>query len=138
MKFFIVFFIQMVLFVHLVNAQQSTLEVPKSNLEKYNYFMKKRNTNNTIGWVCLGTGIGMGFIGFFQFVGANITPNTNSDKKGTLFLAGNVVALVSIPFFITAHNNKQKASLALKGESVTFNNRMHNTSYTALAIIIKL
>ena len=93
MKFFIVFFIQMVLFVHLVNAQQSTSAVPKSNLEKYNYFIKKRNTNNTIGWVCLGTGIGMGFIGFLQFIGNNITPNTNSDKKGTLFLAGNVVAL---------------------------------------------
>ncbi len=63
MKFFIVFFIQIVLSLQIVSAQQITRASSDSIKNDYHYYMKKRNTYNTVGWVCLGTGLGLGVIG---------------------------------------------------------------------------
>lgn len=144
MKYFILLFIQVLLLMQIVSAQQTTPQVSYGNQEKANFFMKKKHSNNTVGWVCLGTGIGLGIIGISEGLAdaTNISYNTvnNSKAKGTgLFIAGNVVALASIPFFISAHKNKRKASLALKGENVSINKHvLINSNYTALAITIHL
>jgi hypothetical protein len=134
MKFFIVLFIQTMLLMQIVSAQK-TSPIPNSNLEQYKFFMKKRNTDNTIGWVCLSVGFGMGIIGVGEAIDYGLL--SKSRKGEGLWIAGDVLALASIPFFITAHTNKKKASLALKGENVTLGNRiLYKTSYTAMSLTI--
>ena len=134
----------MMLVIQIADAQKSDSPVAKNNLDKYNYLMKKRNTNNTIGWVCLGTGIGLGVIGGLEGLAdaTNVSYNTmnNSNAKGTgLFIVGNVVALASIPFFISAHKFKKKASLSLKNESVMIGTHvLYRSNYKALSVNIKL
>ncbi len=128
--------ILVILSLQKVSAQQMTRPAPDSIKNDYHYYMKKRNTYNTVGWVCLGAGVGLGIIGLGETVGGAIgdglgpagsegggSNNSNTVGKGAvLFTIGDVVALASIPFFIAAHHNKKKASLSLKNAGITINN----------------
>ena len=100
------------LFAITTNAQKlntDTLPAAKS----YEYYTKKRDTYNTVGWICVGTGLTMAGVGLLTDVGSAY--NHGSGKKGDgIAVAGEVVALAGIPFFIIAHSEKKKASLYLK------------------------
>lgn len=136
MKYFSLL-ILLVLFLETAYAQKlntDTLPAAKS----YAYYAKKRDTHNTIGWVCLGTGLSMAAVGLLVDVGSGF--NHGSGTKGDgIAVAGEVVALASIPFFIIAHHDKKKASLYFQKESVTINNRsLYKTNYTSISLAVKL
>ena len=138
MKFFIVLLTQIILFMQPVNAQQSIL----TNKGDYYSLIKKRNTNNTIGWVALGTGFTMIVYGGLQTLvdAAGLDASHRHSTRGEgIAVAGEIVALASIPFFIIAHSYKKKAHLALKHENVYINDRLrYDPGYTALVLKIGL
>jgi hypothetical protein len=102
--------------------------------KSFQYYMQKHNTNKTIGWVCLGTGLTMGAVSFVALIGTALS----GDPKGTgLGNVGTFTALASIPFFVIAHRNKKKASLALNSNAVTNDGfKLYKNNYTQLSLAV--
>jgi hypothetical protein len=89
---------------------------PNNNLTKESY-EQKRKLNRKTGNILLGTGVGL-------MAGGFILAEVNSDKVdfqsfdlvgvGIVMIgAGIVSSLVSIPFYLTAHNYKIKSQAAI-------------------------
>jgi hypothetical protein len=105
----------------------------------HDFYMHKHKTNNTIAWVCLGAGVGLTTAGFITsannfkiYLGA---PPPGYHKNKGLFLSvfGIATSLTSVPFFGSSGKNKRKATLALKGENMSFgNSRFNKFNYTAI------
>ncbi len=95
-------------------------------------FQKARN-QNTIAWILLGAGAGLGIAGLA--VGEGAVKRVWSDPVdrtlstvstgGALALVGGASMLASIPFFIAAGKNRRKANVMLKDESVSFSRQLH-------------
>lgn len=103
------------LFTLLVFASIAREIKPNNNLTKENY-EHKRKLNRKTGNILLGTGFGL-------MAGGFVLAELNSDKvdfqsfdlvgAGIVMIgAGIVSSLVSIPFYLTAHNYKIKANAA--------------------------
>ncbi|SFB26558.1 hypothetical protein SAMN05660845_2287 [Flavobacterium swingsii] len=81
---------------------------------KEDYLQKSKN-QNTIGWVLVSSGIVMtvvGAIGFSNGMDDNDQSDSETDTYGFVMLAGPLVSLGSIPFFISSGRNSKK-SIAL-------------------------
>ena len=120
--------------VQLVMGQHIDTAMNKSPQRLHDMYMQNRKTNAIIGWVMLGAGIGMTLGGIAKYY------NTSESNNGkSIAYLGGALTFGSIPFFISAGNNKRKARLALKGESVIIGNEKHyKFNYTALALQIQL
>ncbi len=69
----------------------------------------------------------------------NIDENIFEDKhKGeAIFIIGGAAAISSIPLFISASSNGKKASMSLKGETVSFGNLTYkNSKHLSIALTI--
>lgn len=123
--------------IQLVKGQKNNTSMSTSPQALHDMYMQKRKTNNTVGWIMLGSGIGMTTGGIAINLSGGIF---NNNSKGLwLFYLGRATTLASIPFFISAGSNKRKAKLALKGESVTIGNKtLYKSNYTTLAFTIQL
>ena len=109
------------------------------------HYLKKRKTQNTIGWVLAGTGAGLIVVSF-----ATIDVNDfgdaifNGDDSGlntsaALFVTGCVVAVSSIPFFIAAGKNKKKAmSISFKLQSVPQLKEIYLTNFKTPSLTLKV
>ena len=127
--------------VQLVNAQKNEPANATASQALQDNYIQKSKPYKTAGWVLLGAGTGMLIIGGIIF--ANYAdqgfngPRPKTDE--TLIIAGASASLVSIPFFILAKKNKTKATLVLKGETISFGNKLlYKSNYTALALTIQL
>lgn len=105
----------------------------QSRQAAYKMYMQKRSNNRLVGFVMLGIGVGM--------VGASVLDvlanGTNGeDSLEPLLFIGGGMAVSSIPFFIIAGNNKRKAELALKGETINTGFLHTQSNYTAFALRI--
>ena len=137
MKKILFLFCLSLLVIQLVKSQKIDKSISTSPKELHDQYMKNRKTNNTIGWIMLGSGIGMTLGGFATNVS---TGWGEGNKNNGLWLSylGGATTLASIPFFISAGSNKRKAKLALKGESVTIRNKLLDKyNYQAIALIIQ-
>lgn len=89
----------------------------------------------------LGSGIGLivgGGIAFAAYAKQGYNGSAPKTAETLFFIIGPGVALASIPFFVLAKQNKRKAELAIKGESVSFGNEIfYKSSYLALALKIQ-
>jgi hypothetical protein len=138
MKKILILFCLSLLTIQLVKSQKSDKSISTSPIGLHDLYMKKHKTNNTVGWIMLGSGIGMTLGGFATNVS---TGWGEGNKNNGLWLSylGGATTLASIPFFISAGSNKRKAKLALKGESVTIRNKLLvKSNYPAIALIIQL
>lgn len=137
MKKYLILFCLSLLTMQLVKSQKIDKSISMSPKELHDLYMKKRNTNNTVGGIILVSGIGMTLGGF----ATNVSTGWGEGNKNNglwLFYLGGATTLASIPFFISAGNNKRKAKLSLKGESVTIRNKLLDKSnYPAIALIIQ-
>jgi hypothetical protein len=126
------------LLTQLVNGQINDSAKTKSALllQQYNNAYK---VNRTRGRVFLGVGLGVTVIGGIIFANyANQGFNGPSPTDAPLIL-GPIITLASIPFFISARHNKNKAALLLKSESTTIGYGGHaQLHYTAMALQISL
>lgn len=135
MKYYIFISIITLLLASNTKAQQIKTDTTQT-LKSYAFYRQKRNTYNTIGWVCLGTGSLLAVSGFVVNVGETFN-HGNSSKGEAVAIAGELVALASIPFFISAHHNKKKAMLYLNKGSAMINDRpFYKTKYTGVSLAI--
>jgi hypothetical protein len=108
--------------------------------EFYDYYMIKRQKNNTAAWICLGGGAGLFAIGIT--VGADGLLSLDSSKAGAgggLMVAGALVSSVSIPLFISAGSNKRKARLSLESiQNKVGNIRFDNSKNYVVSLKIPL
>jgi hypothetical protein len=103
--------------------------------------MEKHKTNNSIGWLLLAPGTTMFAVGGI----INATHSDNiftaglNSKGAKVGLAGSLMALTSIPFFISAGNNRKMAFLSLKKEKLSLLEKGPGKfSYPAIAVKIIL
>ncbi len=68
------------------------------------YYLKKSKNQKTTAWILLGGGTTM-MIG-----GAIIYSRDLGDLSGGIAIAGAIADIVSIPFFLNAHNQKKRAA----------------------------
>lgn len=124
-----------------VSAQKIDTSNNKSPRVMYDFYMQKHKTNTITGWTLLGSGVVMFTIGgkLFADNGFGIfSSNNKSDVGAGIMLAGVVTGLASIPFLISARNNKMKADLSLKTGSVALGDRSPgNFNYAAISLKIK-
>lgn len=110
-----------------------TLTVKKS----HSYYMQKRKTNNEIGWICLGSGLTLGFVGLLAEIGSAFNHESGS-KGNAIAVAGEIIAIGSIPFFISAHHNKKKASLYVTRGTFKINDvAFPHKNITSVSLVIK-
>jgi hypothetical protein len=132
-----------------VKGQKNDTSGISSPQALHDMFMHKRAANNTVGWLMLGSGVGLAIAGIainldsgfnIDLSGGNAAASTDNNSKGLwLSYLGGAMTLASIPFFISAHDNKIKAKLALKGESVSTGHiSPENVNFAAIALVIKL
>lgn len=109
---------------------------PQENFDFYNLKQKRQKT---AAWICLGGGVAMTLTGlvikgghktgeaFGEMFGEILTLGL-ADFEETepppianfLIYLGGASTAASIPLFVSAGNNKRKASLSIKGEPLTF------------------
>ncbi len=113
----------LVFFVAQVFSQTSTPAVHSKD-----YYMKKHKNQNTIGWITFGVGTGLMIIGLRTMKGGGFTgtigglPIQEYDNtlSNTLATTGLVITCASVPFLISAHDNKKKAAAVTVGAQRIF------------------
>jgi hypothetical protein len=86
----------------------SALPVFAQSMSKQDYLDKSRMQKNT-GFIMLGGGVAMATAGAILF-NKNFNLNGGGDAEGIMMVAGTLVALGSIPMFISSGNNARKAA----------------------------
>lgn len=140
-KSFLIFLVSL-LVTQLVSTQTIELPKTKSAQELHDNYIEKYKTYKTTGRVLLGSGIGMivgGGIVFAAYAKQGFNGPAPVSAENLFIIIGPSAALASIPFFILAKRNKTKAELVIKGETVTFGNKIpYKSNYIALAVTIQL
>ena len=119
----------------ITNAQTTDTANTVTSKESYDMYMKKRRTAKTFGWILLGSGVIMGSASYLSYANNGFN---GVWKNEHLVIAGGVMAIASIPLFITASHFKRKAMLALKEEKLGAGKYPANPYFPALAIQISL
>lgn len=86
----------------------STLPVFAQSMSKQDYLDKSR-MQKTTGFIMLGGGVAMATAGAILF-NENFNLNGGGEAEGIMMVAGTLVALGSIPMFISSGNNARKAA----------------------------
>ncbi len=124
----------------------STSKTPKEN---FDFYSLKQKRQETAAWICLGGGTALTITGII--LTGNITRGKIDDVgefgqrlseglSGTAFIiVGGASSLASIPLFISAGNNKRKASLSLKSEPLTYGKlNIRKSQHVSVAVTIDL
>ena len=125
------------------------IEKPETNeaqQESYNFYMSKKKSNENVGWILLGTGAAVFTAGLLaetesdpDTIGEAVAAGLGNELKNAVMIGGGVIAASSIPFFIIASNHKNRATLALKGGSISYNNvSIPKSKYIGLSINIPI
>lgn len=69
----------------------------------------KRKTFNRLGWVSLGIGLPVTFIGFVAAVASSEGTHYSPSLYNSLLISGGAITLSSIPLFVVAHKYKVRA-----------------------------
>jgi hypothetical protein len=106
-------------------------QIPADTVKNKEYYLGKRRSQLTAGWIIFGVGAAAtltGAIAKAAEVSAYIvtigTSSTNSNAPEILMIAGVVCMVGSIPLFISAHDNKQKAMELSIGPKMEENGQM--------------
>jgi hypothetical protein len=91
-------------------------QIPADTVKKREYYLGKRKSQLTAGWIIFGVGAAATLTGAIakaaQVSAYVVTIGTSSNTSNApeiLMIAGAVCMVGSIPLFISAHDNKQKA-----------------------------
>jgi hypothetical protein len=113
--------------------------VSSASFSKEDYLQKSKKQKTT-GWVFLSTGIALTIIGVIGFETSDDDFNDNSTNTyGALIAGGSIIALGSIPFFISSGSNIRKAAtLTLNYQPILIPNRdcLVQSSQPSLSVTI--
>ena len=145
MRFYLNFFTLLFLFSQPSFCQKiDAPENTKSQQELYDLYTLKKKNNQTAAWILLGTGTAILVGGLLKVDSAEDADSLgeglgDSLGGGILAIAGGGIAVSSIPFFIIANKNKNRAELALKGGTITYDNiSVPRTKYIGLSVKIPI
>lgn len=94
----------------LLFAVKSFSQVSLSPSLTKDYYLQKSKNQKKAGWILLAGGTMLAVGGAMSFNDSwSASSNSATDISGFIMLAGLVSDIVSIPFFISASNNKKKA-----------------------------
>jgi len=84
------------------------------------YYLQKSKKQKTIAWILFGGGTAMVVGGAIAFShNWDYGSNSATDISGFVMLGGIVADIVSIPFFVRAHKNKERAaSVAITNQKI--------------------
>jgi uncharacterized membrane protein len=112
---------------------------PSTPFSKEDYLQKSK-TQQTTGWIFLSVGITMTAVGVIGFNNTYDDWNDNStDAYGALILTGPLIALGSIPFFVSSGSNARKAAtLSLNYQPILIPNQgsLVQSSQPSLSVTI--
>jgi hypothetical protein len=122
-----------------VQAQKTDPTAGMKPGELHDYYLKKHRNNKTAAWIMIGGGVVVGLTGAVVTGAETVThliidplignePSVSSTGP-VLIGIGLVSMLGSIPFLVSADNNKRRADLALKGEPITLGNKPFQQAY---------
>lgn len=98
-------------------AQRLNVQNDQATQLTVEQYQRNHKSFKTAGWITLGAGVGLLIAG-----GAQAAQIGNSDNEGSgLVIGGAILAVLSIPLFVAARANKNKAQLILKNENTYFN-----------------
>jgi len=127
-------------------AQVIDSEITKSQQELFDYYNIKQKNQKKTAWILLGSGVVMGIVGIAilennseEIITDIYSGKGSSSGNGSTFLiiTGGASTLASIPFFISAGNNKRKATISLKGEQNSVGIRtLYKSNYLGVALTL--
>jgi len=116
---------------------------PNISLKTKEFYLQRSKNQKTAGWILFGAGTAMvivGTIGVAKYAAESYTglltgeypDDTKGDTYSVIMLTGAPAQLVSIPFFISAHHNKNVASsISLGSQNIYY---PQNRSYCQNAV----
>jgi len=145
MKFLFSFFLVFLLTFQHSQSQVIDTSTDKSPQESYDYFSLKQKRQKIGAWICIGSGIVMTLTGLtinssdeiVEIYTLGLAEVEDVHKGDWLIYLGSATTIASIPLFVSASKNKRKASMSLKGETVSFGNLTYkNSKHLSIALTI--
>jgi len=84
-------------------------QIPADTVKNKAYYLEKRSTQRTTGWIFFGFGAAAMITGTIMYASQPLLASDKDNTGGVLVVAGAVGMLASIPFFISSHHNNLKA-----------------------------
>jgi O-antigen/teichoic acid export membrane protein len=108
-------FLMLLLFTVSTFGQQ----IPNAEFSK-EYYLEKSKKQKTTGWVMLASGAVVTIVGVIGFSSSyDDASYSTTDAYGIMTVAGPLICLGSIPFFVSSGNNAKKAAtLSFKNQPI--------------------
>jgi hypothetical protein len=84
-------------------------QIPVDTVKNKQYYLEKRSSQRTTGWIFFGLGAGAIIAGAIVYSSQPILSSDKDNTGGVIMAVGAVGMLVSIPFFIASHQSNLKA-----------------------------
>ena len=140
MKMFFALLVIILLSNQFLIAQIADTSKTQTTNARYDFYMNKHKTNNTIAWCLLVPGTVLTVIGVADAT-SNLdhvfTPGYNPNAGVALTFLGVGMALGSIPFFIFSGSNRRHAILALSKRSFAVGST-GTTNFNYAAVTLKV
>jgi hypothetical protein len=129
----------LILLLFMANGFSQTVPITEFSKEDY---LQKSKRQKTTGWIFLSVGVvisTVGIIGFDNTYDDSWYGSSSSDTYGYLVLAGPLISLGSIPFFISSGSSARKAAtLSISNQPILIPNQgsLVQSSQPSLSITI--
>jgi hypothetical protein len=139
MKKIIILLLSFCLIIYAAKAQSdSTYLMHKAGIKSL--FLKSKK-QKSIAWILLGSGLGIAAIGGIVQLNHEYSRagGFNFDFTGAgIAVGGGIIALSGIPLFISSSNNKKKAELFIKNQTLNISPQIQTNKQLAIGLKIKL
>ena len=107
----------------------------KTHEKSHEYYSLKQHQNKKAARICLKSGAGLIAVGGIVAIAGLANSESSATPIGAgMFVLGVASTVASIPLFILAGNNKRKARLSLKAETVYYGIKGINSPSLSLSI----
>ena len=120
-------FIILCFFTLQIVKAQVTEPIEKNAEKSYEYYTLKQHQNKKAARIFLKSGVALIAIGGYVAISGIANSESSASPIGVgIFILGVATTVTSIPLFIVAGNNKRKARLSLKADTVYYGIKGNN------------